>query len=277
LPKENKHFAFLEGKRLKTIKIRGEYSQGLLMPFKCCDDKVKIEELKEGDDLTTILGVRKYVHPFELGVYGEGTDKIPFPSNVPPTNEINIQERTEVLEMLKGKRTIITRKEEGCSMTLYFKDGVFYICGRNWILLKGAGNEHYYGMVKKYDIEKKMRENKCNLAIQGEVIGPKINGNRMNVKENDFKVFNIYDIDAHGYCDHDEIKKITADLGLNMVPVLFDGILKDEDLTIKYFITMADSLDYMKGFPAEGVVVKTPDRGVSFKVKGPRFLAKYDA
>jgi hypothetical protein len=42
-------------------------------------------------------------------------------------------------------------------------------------------------------------ENKMNIALQGEIVGPGINGNKENMANHDFFLFNIYDINKHCY------------------------------------------------------------------------------
>ena len=58
-------------KRIKIMKIRGIVSQGLLGPLHWLDDKVSDinASLKEGDDVTQILQVKKYVKPEEMEQY----------------------------------------------------------------------------------------------------------------------------------------------------------------------------------------------------------------
>ena len=277
---EQKEFAFLEGKPLKTKKLFGVLSQGLLMPMKICEGLTK-EELKEGVDVTTLLQVKKYIHPAEMIDYKDmDSSRAPFPSNFPKTDEQRVQEDVSLIQRLVGLYIVITRKEDGCSTSYYFLNGTFLICGRNNVLLTSEkGVEHYFDMNKKYSVEEKMRKYNKNMAIQGEIVGPKINGNKMDLKEKHFKVFNIYLIDEHRYACHDEVKQICSDLGLQTVPILFEGKMDEKNLNLPYFLEMANNLTYesvgKKVLPAEGIVVKTHDRRISFKVISNVFLLKY--
>lgn len=57
-------FDFLKDRkyRVKTIKLRGQISQGLVIPLEELKDNlnIKIDKLKEGDDVTTLIGASKY-------------------------------------------------------------------------------------------------------------------------------------------------------------------------------------------------------------------------
>ncbi len=79
-----KRMVSTEGFRLKTIKLRGQLSQGLLTPI-----PDGILNPKEGDDLTEALDIVKYEHPIPAQLAGK--IKGVFPSFIPKTDEIRIQ------------------------------------------------------------------------------------------------------------------------------------------------------------------------------------------
>ena len=98
--KEPRVFEGVKGERLRTIKLRGELSQGLIIPI---DETMRAEvstalsspaeyvtwEPEEGFDLTEILGIKKYEKelPAQLAGQAKGT----FPSFIPRTDEERIQ------------------------------------------------------------------------------------------------------------------------------------------------------------------------------------------
>ena len=57
-------FEFLKDKkyRVRTIKLRKQISQGLIIPLKAIEQNfnIKISKLKEGDDITSLIGATKY-------------------------------------------------------------------------------------------------------------------------------------------------------------------------------------------------------------------------
>ena len=77
-------------------------------------------------------------------------------------------------------------------------------------------NSVYWDMARKYHIEKRLgnycKENERQLAIQGEICGPGINGNRQKLDEINFYVFDIFDIVTQRYVDVSERKVIIAEM-----------------------------------------------------------------
>ena len=120
-PDNFKQAQFLEGKPLKTRFMRGVYSQGFIFPLSWLNEErgTDISLLKEGDDVTDVIGIKKWVSLDELSQYAD-TKKIPFPSFVPKTDEPRIQNNPELLTTLIGNEIVISRKEDGCSATYVY-------------------------------------------------------------------------------------------------------------------------------------------------------------
>ena len=143
---------------------------------------------------------------------------------VPKTNENRLQENPRVLEYIEGRNIVITRKEDGCSATYVLRNDEFSICGRNFTLLNlTAQSQHYFEIEDRYNIQSGMKKLGRELAIQGEIVGPKINGNRMKLSGNDFRVFNIKDLMTECYLSWEEVESVCASLGLHTVPVIYKG------------------------------------------------------
>lgn len=279
LDPQNKHFAFLEGKRLKTKKILGVISQGLLGPLSWLPHE-KEEEKKEGTNVTALLNVRKYVAPAEMDVYKTDNKTTAFPNFVPRTDEERIENLSSgSLPRLVGQPVIITRKEDGTSVTFVFCRGTFLVCSRNNAIdAKSDAVNHrpYLEMAKKHDLEVKMAALGKNIAIQGEIVGPKINGGRLKIKENELRVFNGWDIDNARYLPWEEVKEICTKCGIQTVPVIYEGEFKKEWESVSALRDMATRLEYAPNLPAEGMVVKTNTHPrVSFKVISPTYLLRY--
>lgn len=287
--KDDPTFTFLKGKyRIKTMKMRGVLSQGLILPLSCLASRGHdISAFVEGDNVTEQMGVQKYVETEEMAQYigKPGIPKNPFPNFCQKTDEPRLQSNTEYLNKIKGRLIVITRKEDGSSGTFSFKDGKFGIHSRNTTLDEPETCTMQYFFVKdKFEIERKMTELNSNIAIQGEVIGPKINGNRMKLTEYDYRVFNIFDIDNQSYLNWPTVIDLTTKLGLNTVPIIYEGLADNLELTVDAFLELAkkqlyvSSTDPKKCVLAEGIVVKTIDDGprISFKVVSNEYLLKHD-
>lgn len=261
--------SFLKGERLKTKKLMGEISQGLLLPV-----SVVPHPVQEGDDLTGELKLRKWIPSGEIELYQEGPTK--FPSFCPKTDENRVQNLTEILPRLGGIPVTITEKRDGTSTTFIW-NGKFILAGRNLVhSAPGTSSKHYFEMAEKHDLEKKLTQLNRNLAFQGELTGPKINGNRHGLKENQFHVFNIYSIDESRYLPWDQVVDLCTQLQIPHVRVVFRGTLSPEQLEVKYFLKLAEEQVYENKQPAEGVVVKTDiEPRISFKAISNKYLLKH--
>ena len=132
-------FEFLKSKnfRIKTIKLRGQISQGICFPLSIIDSYFGVE-LKEGDDLTEFLGVTKYEIP--VSVTMSGKVKNTFPDFLPKTDEIRIQSVPEILERYRNTICYVTEKVDGCSITVYLRDGEFNVASRRMVYLDTPEN-----------------------------------------------------------------------------------------------------------------------------------------
>ena len=291
LPSSNPVFAFLQDKPLKTRKIMGTISQGLLLPLSCFMFE---EELQEGQDVTELLKVTKYIPKEEESVYQNGQPgkerKNTFPSYVPKTDEERVQNIPHILPSLQNVPVVITQKYDGTSTTFVYycsseqteKREEFKICGRNfWLENRDKSTEHYFAIAERYGIKEGMEKLGKNLAIQGEIVGDKINNNRLKypIKSIDFFVFNIYDIDNSKYLLWEEIVEICDILKLKTVPVVYQGLFKDEWTSVENLISLSNSQEYSPGVYAEGIVLKSNSSlfpRFSCKVISNNYLLKYN-
>jgi RNA ligase (TIGR02306 family) len=277
-----KHFtqtSFLENKPLKTKKIRKVISQGLIIPLiHLADLNINLEDLKEGQDLTQIIGCMKYVSTEEINVYSPVNKLNRFPIDlVPKTDEPRLQNIVSVLEDIKSDDIYVTRKEDGTSATYIFHNDTFMMCSRNLIItVNDQSTKHYYHIAEKFNIENVLRNYGKNIAVQGEIVGPGINGNRLKLNELDFRVFNIYDIDAQKYTPSSDMFNICKELNFNNVPLLYSGPVDNRFQSVKSCLDYADSLNYSETNPIEGIVIRNDSHTISFKVISNRYLLKND-
>src|SRR5574344_2940523 len=78
-----------EGFRLKTIRLRGQISQGLILPLSLLEG-----DYNEGDDVTDLLGITKYEQPLDASL--EGIAKGLFPSFIEKIDEERVQNLTSL-------------------------------------------------------------------------------------------------------------------------------------------------------------------------------------
>jgi len=257
-----------EGFRLKTIKLRGQISQGLLTPI-----PEGISNPKEGDDLTEALGIVKYEPPIPAQLAGKikGT----FPSFIPKTDEIRIQNfESEVGFSPVGERAYVTEKLDGTSFTCYFNNGVFGVCGRNWELSETDDNS-LWRMAKVLELKDKMTKHGKNIALQGELIGAGINGNLYGMSDHKLFFFTGYDIDKGRRMFFDELEWVLFGLQLQMVPVLekYGFVIPNENNIVDYMLKYAEGKSVLNmEVDREGVVVRGLEKEFSFKAISNTYL-----
>jgi RNA ligase (TIGR02306 family) len=114
------------GFRIRTVKMRGQLSQGLLLPL---GKFPELADCAEGEDVTEKLNVKKWYIPETTAAGGKIIGDRPF--GIPASDEIRIQSALELLDQLKGKPYYITTKMDGTSGIVYFIDGKIGCCSRN--------------------------------------------------------------------------------------------------------------------------------------------------
>ena len=257
-----------EGFRLKTIRLRGQISQGLLTPI-----PEGISNPTEGDDLTEALDIVKYEPPIPAQLAGKikGT----FPSFIPKTDEIRIQNfENEVGFSPVGERAYVTEKLDGTSFTCYFNNGVFGVCGRNWELSETSDNS-LWRMANVLQLKEKLTKLGKNIALQGELIGAGINGNLYGMSDHKLFFFTGYDIDKGRRMFFDELEWVLFGLQLQMVPLLekYGFVIPNESNIVDYMLKYAEGKSVLNmEVDREGVVVRGLEREFSFKAISNTYL-----
>jgi len=255
-------FEFMKdrGYRVKTIKLRGQLSQGLFMPMSILDGKKYPTDKRErpiyhfmgGQDVTDLLGIVKYELPLPAQIAGQVYGN--FPHFIPKTDEIRLQSEPGLLDEIRGVPVYITSKVDGTSGTFYVKDGHFGVCSRNWEY-KDEGSTVYWQVAKRYGIEEKLLSLGRDLALQGEVAGPGINKNTMGLEELDVFMFNLWDIQEQEYASFKELWGILGKLDLKSVPLLVENV-SIKPATVDIMIDMAIGRYPTNGHQQEGIVVR---------------------
>jgi RNA ligase (TIGR02306 family) len=255
-----------EGFRLKTIRLRGVVSQGLVLPLSIIE--YTNVEFEVGMDVTNLLGTVKYEPPIPAELAGKV--KGLFPSFLRKTDEERIQNLSSEYELFKENTFYVTEKLDGSSSTYYFNDGEFGVCSRNLELLETEGNT-FWKVARELDLENKMKDFGVNISLQGELIGEGIQGNPYKIKGQTVKFFNLFDIDLQEYHSLSVFKETMRVLGLDTVPILDTSFKLPE--TIDELLKYSEQKSVLNpDFDREGVVIRSTDRKISFKVISNKFL-----
>lgn len=264
-----------KGYRLRTIKLRGQLSQGLALPVKAFD--FADIGLVEGDDVSGMLGIAKYepALPAQLAGQAKGV----FPAFLKKTDQERIQNMPWVLED-KDSRWEVTQKLDGSSMTVFFNQGEFGVCSRNLELKETEGNS-FWQVANRYDLRERLEAIGKNIALQGELIGPGIQGNPHGLSQPDFYLFDIFLIDEQRYATvterivyslHPELEQIKS------VPVVEDSFQLSAfggsvEAALEYANEAKDMINQKNPAP-EGVVFKRADGMQSFKIISNKYLLR---
>jgi RNA ligase (TIGR02306 family) len=297
LPDTNPDFEFLKktshrkmgdrtGYRLKTIKLRGQVSQGLLLPFGNLETGTSINIPSEwaeltgliGKDVTEQLGIVKWEPPIPAEL--DGVMKGNFPSFIPKTDEERIQNMSKDYENLKAHTYTVTEKIDGSSCTMYFRQGEFGVCSRNLDLVENEFNS-FWKVARELQVEERLRVLGEDIALQGELHGEGIQGNKYKLKGQTIRFFTGFDITTQQKFTPAGLLRFLeesdfAERGptLQSVPVI--------DKCYKLPDTMDELLKFAEGKSAlnpqterEGLVFRSnQDPKISFKVISNRFLLK---
>lgn len=258
-----------EGFCLRTIKLRGQVSQGLILPMSVFGDFGWTAY--EGLDVTHRLSIVKYEPPIPAELSGKV--KGSFPSFIPKTDEERVQNLTEEYGEWKFQskhQFYVTEKLDGSSATYYFKNGEFGVCSRNLELLETPGNT-FWKVARELKIEEKLGTLDKNICLQGELIGENIQGNPYKIRGQMVRFFTGFDIDRCERIPFPALVVMLEEIGLQSVPVLNKEFMLPE--------TVEDMLKYAEAKSAlndkterEGVVVRSMDGTISFKAISNKFL-----
>lgn len=307
-PSDNPVFDFLkhsngEMGRIKTIKLRGQISQGLAIPLTAFP---ALANYKPGDDVTKRLGVIKY-EPDERNkvsmersplyikrfhkrylkwLYREPwrnwfskwlytKSRAEFPQFLNKTDETRVQVLGDVLEKYKGVECYVTEKIDGQSITIWF-DGRshMHVASRNYEILDKT--DYMWKAVEAENIEWRIRTLYMDakpryLFLQGELTGPGIQGNKYKRTRYCIDIFNIgsYDNGRVEYCGLDTLDYCQIEVGLHIVPVLLTGYELESNIDKIVEMSKGESVvNRLVHIPREGIVIRPMKTIYDNRIKG---------
>ncbi len=237
--------------RLKTAKLRGEYSQGLALPLTVLPEHMRDWQI--GADVGGELGIKKYEKEIPGVLSGEA--KSAFPTHYAPrTDEDNGLSNPAIVEMVvRQERLGSTLKLDGSSCTVVIQDGVLSdVCSRNLSLREDSKNG-FWRAVRKISLDRLPSAWTGRTVLQGELMGPGIQGNQLKLMEPTLYLFNVYN-DQTGWLSHSGVERTAELIGAQAVPAI--QIEATDEMTMAGFQAIADRQRLASGVPAEGIVVR---------------------
>ena len=269
-----------EGFKLRTMRFRGEISQGLLLPLSQFP-QIPVET-EIGTDVTELLGVKKW--EIEERVTTGGTAIGTLPYDIPQTDETRVQEEPALIQAFAGLEYYISTKMDGSSHSIGIDENGFHVTGHNYEY-KDDGASSFYELVKTRGYREKMeafakKENLTTFTVQGELCAPGIQQNRLRLIKPEWYVFTIRENGKR--VGLRRMLEICDLLGLEHVPIEEVGVdLPSKYPTVEALLARADG-DYPKGGKKEGIVVRPTEpvfcqlisASLSMKIVSNKYLLK---
>jgi RNA ligase (TIGR02306 family) len=278
---EPREYNGVKGERLRTVKLRGQISQGLLLPI---DQSGIFADTSVGENVSHILNIQKWEPPIPAQL--QGMMKGNFPHFIPKTDQERCQNlRKDIFETHQDEIYEVTTKLDGSSMTVYVKDGEVSVCSRNIDLKETEGNSFWKAAREQNIVDAMLEISKDKgeeYAIQGELIGEGIQGNPEKLKGQRFYLFDIYSITEGCYLNVDARYSILDSMNnlygadIEHVPII-DGHLR----VAQAYDTIDELLEYAEGpslnpqTKREGLVFKSWESDFTFKAIANSYLLKH--
>lgn len=269
------------GFRIKTVKLRGQVSQGICFALSLLPPDAPTEE---DADVTELLNIAKWEPPLPIGMGGKV--KGGFPGFIPKTDETRVQLLEQLLLRHRGKTFYVTEKLDGTSFTAFLRQGDFGICSRNLWMDETDESNLLARIARSLRLEEKLRTARQRLdfdvAIQAEVIGPGIQKNKYELPAVTLYAFNVLNVETYQLLDHAAMLQALVEMEINVVPQLGMLVL---DHSVDALIAFSEGHSVLNPkVQREGVVLRPlveeheAELGgrLSFKAISPKFLLKYD-
>lgn len=279
LEKNFREFENERGAVLKTIKLKGTLSQGLLLPIK---DFPETLNCSINEDLTDLLKIKKWepLLPTQLS----GTIKGLFPGFIPKTDQERIQNIPDILLQECNNVYEVSIKIDGASMTAYKKDDDFGVCSRNYELLEDDNNT-LWKIAQRYGVKFILSKIGKNLALQGELYGEGIQDNPEKIRGQEWRIFDIFSINEGRYLNPKEREEMLEAMSKiaqsNTLPILqsvpiIEYTKLDKFDTVDKILSFADGKTMDGTGVREGLVYKREDGAISFKTISNEYLLKQE-
>jgi len=295
LPPKVTQYLELEGKlagkdknRVKTIKLRGMISQGVISDFGIIEE---MEGEKTSETITNFLGIEKYEPEPIMSTAG---NLLPLPEGASKYDIEGCERHTEALEQLKTGPVCITEKLEGTNFSVMINEEELFVNQRGFTIqeIEGKGNT-YWNAARDCGIisfAQWLVQNKKTVLVYGELCGPNIQKNLYKLKKHQVFVFDIKMdnkwISKLEMFDYIETYNNRIDVKNKIVhvPIIEKQCMLNNFLNGKS-IKEASTASSLLGIKLrEGIVINPIKEQMCYELSGrlilkqrsPEYLAKYD-
>jgi RNA ligase (TIGR02306 family) len=240
--------------RIKNIKLRGEYSSGLVIPLSEFPEQFT-ETCVVGENLTELLGITKYVKEIPANLSGETLGD--FPTHIASkTDEDNGLNDPELVERVLSHENhiTITQKLDGSSITIIIENGsISQVCSRN-LSKKETEKSVFWRYARRLTIP-----SGWSGVIQGELCGNGIQKNMLKLQ--DIKIFAFQIKKSNSvYMTYEEMSEFCKEINCEIVPLIakleIASTVKIWNNPLQKLQELADRQRYDSGLLGEGIVVR---------------------
>ncbi len=265
----------LESHPTKKLKVHPDENDKKKFVLENLETKELIP-LDPGRNLTQIIGIKKYETP-TVGVNVFGGKAYAFPGFLRKSDQPRIQNLPSYPIDFADVEFEMTEKMEGTSVTIFWKDGKFGVCSRNFHLQLDS-EALAVQVIKSLEWPSILEKYAKNVGIQGELIGPGIQGNIYKLKDYQYRVYDVYWIELKRYATPPERIQLLKDVGKekDSVPIL--GTRKIGGLSVDQIVALADGNSTLYKVQKEGIVFKSMElvsgTVINFKAISNLYLLK---
>lgn len=193
--------------RIRTVRLRGEISQGLLLPI-----GRDIPDYEVGTVVTEELGIQKYEQPIPVELDGEVEE---LPEGWQRYTEIeNIKNFPNVFS--DNEEVVVLEKLHGANLSVYKKDGKLYVAGRNYCWKESESNSYWRAIQPYKDTLLQILED--GWQLYGELLG--VQDLKYGCEKGNVGV-RFFDLTKLGiYQDYEEFRSFSETNSLPTVPEL---------------------------------------------------------
>ena len=258
-----------EGFKLRSMKFRGQISQGLILPLDTFPELSDKTDIEVGQDVSDLLGVKKWEIEERATTGGNVIGTLPY--DVPHTDETRVQSEPDLIQAFAGLEYYISTKMDGSSHSLSIDKNGFHVTGHNYEY-KDDDSSSFYTFIKERGYREMMErfykhQGLKTFTVQGEFCAPGIQKNPLRLTRPEWYVFTVR---INGQRVNLETMQIVAYiLGAPTVPIEEVGMdLPSKYPTVESLLKRADG-NYDTGGRKEGIVIRTTQPVYNEIIGGP--------
>lgn len=257
------------GHVLKTVRLRGQYSQGLVFPL---DEFPEVSMEMSGEEIAKALNVRLWEAPIPTEL--AGVVRSTRPSFVPKTDEERVQNLPEMLTCMDDSWAA-TEKIDGSSMSVYITPTDSGVCSRNMNISDVEGNTMWRLARDNNLFERMASITSGTVVVQGEVFGEGIQGNPLQQKGQHFRAYGLV-VDGQRV-PYDRWPEWLQKIAVPTYTLVRPTSIQEALAQVESIYSLVNPK-----VKAEGVVWRsnaychTNDKRASFKVISNKYLLKHD-